>query len=438
MSSRLLHRLAFGGSGLLAFGCSYKIFMDLTDFSQIILPNPNKSRNDFLDTYAIRHQLAASSIAGSTINTAAYFAKKRAFPRQFIFIWAGVNALSLGLLFAGYINPEFMMRPRNHNALYMSTEEAKKLLKPSDTAVITQIGTQSPRAYPDAQIMRPHIVRVGEKADGTPVTIAYCALTGTGVVYETPNLPNGKEREFIPYIQLENNLVVLDKTTGHIGHQINGLDETKLIQKMGTCDYNKVGRRPSQERLKKLGVKPATEIASWRMSVGDFIDAFEDGQVFINDYREFPQLTKPVKTMYDALFNFVFDRAIGKHNVADELIFKTVDYKDKRLALKQRVWGCNVGDDYCAITEEFVKEGENGVRNFNLGGQPLVASYDAVYRSLGIWKRPNDGIIDANVDVYGRVNGRTENLERLNTVKAGLFWFVWQNFFPQTDVNPIK
>eukprot|EP01083_Nonionella_stella_P036075 98450_1 len=436
MSSILWHRLGFAGSGLVAFGCSYKIFMDLTDFSQIVLPNPNKSRNDFLDTYAIRHQLAAGSITGSTINTALYFAKRKAFPRPTIFIWAGVNIISLGLLFAGYVNPELMMRPRNHNALYMSTQEAKALLNPQDTAVVTQIEQQSPKAYPDAQIMRPHIVRVGEKADGTPVTIAYCALTGTGVVYETPNLPNGKEREFIPYIQFENNLVVLDKTTGHMGHQINGLDETKLIEKMGTCDYDTVGRRPSEERLRQLGVKPATEVASWRMSVGDFADAFADGEVFINDYREYPQLIKPVQTLYDGLFNFVFDRAISKHNVADELIFKTVDYKDKRLPLKQRVCGCNVGDDYCAVTEEFVKEGTNGVRNFSLGGQPLVASYDSMYHSLGIWKRPNDAVIDANVDVYGRIQGSTKKLERLNTVKAGLFWFVWQNFFHQTDVNP--
>merc|ERR1712154_329525 len=161
--------------------------------------------------------------------------------------------------------------------------------------------------------------------------------------------------------------------------------------------------------------------ASWRMSIGDFGKAYDDGQVFINDYREFPTLTKPVKSIYDGFFNFVFDRAISKHNVAPELIFKTVDYKDKRLALKQRVWGFNVGDAYCALTEEFVEGGMNGVRNFNLGGQPLVTSYDPTYHSLGIWKRPNE-------DIYGRIHGKNEKLERLNTVKAGLFWFVWQNF----------
>ena len=87
--------------------------------------------------------------------------------------------------------------------------------------------------------------------------------------------------------------------------------------------------------------------------------------------------------------------------------------------------------------KEFVEKGENGVRNFSLGGQPLVASWDANYHTLGIFKRPNEDIVNNNIDVYGKgENG--EQFERLNTVKAGLFWFVWQNFFPQTDVNPME
>ena len=37
--------------------------------------------------------------------------------------------------------------------------------------------------------------------------------------------------------------MILDKTTGHFGHQINGLDETRLLDAMGETNYDKVGKR---------------------------------------------------------------------------------------------------------------------------------------------------------------------------------------------------
>ena len=91
-----------------------------------------------------------------------------------------------------------MLRPRNHNALYVSTCQAAKLLKDSDTCIVTQLDDQEPVCYPDQQILRPHMVDVGTKSNGTPATICYCGLTGTGVVYETPPLPDGRAREFVP------------------------------------------------------------------------------------------------------------------------------------------------------------------------------------------------------------------------------------------------
>ena len=62
----------------------------------------------------------------------------------------------------------------------------------------------------------------------------YICITciGTGIVYETPDLPCGTPREFFPLAQLENNLVVMETTTAHIGHQISGIDETLLLKKI--------------------------------------------------------------------------------------------------------------------------------------------------------------------------------------------------------------
>lgn len=434
-SARLLfNRVAFVGSAGVALGASGILFRDLTDFSQWV---SKPSRNDVWKTYRNRHELMKATVAGIGVNTLSYWLRKpRPVPSPFI--WVGVNTISLGLLFMGYINNELMFRTRNKDAMFVTTCQAAKILKPTDTCIVTQLDSQDdPVCFADSQIMRPHIARVGEKKDGTPAAIAYCGLTGTGIVYETPDLPDGTPRDFMVLTQLENNLVVLDRATGHIGHQINGFDETKLLEAMGEEDYDKVGRRPATDELIRLGVGPAKEVSTWRMTVGNFTSSFPHGKVFINDYKEFPQLTRPVKTIYDKIVDLVFYITVNKYHFRSDTppVFPTVEHIDDRLATKTRVWGFNVGDDYVCVTEDFVKQGKNGTRNMTVGLTPLVASYDPVSESLGIWIRPNNKAITKPVDVDGKIQGE---LERLNTVKNGLFWFAWQNFFPQTDVNPTK
>ena len=103
--------------------------------------------------------------------------------------------------------------------------------------------------------------------------------------------------------------------------------------------------------------------------------------------------------------------------------------------IQVRVWGINVGDEYVAVSEEFVRAKN---RNFSVNGKPLVASWDPATESVGIFVRPSNMAIHKTVDVYGNVKGTNQRLDRLSTVKAGLFWFAWQNFFPNTQVNPTK
>ncbi len=169
------------------------------------------------------------------------------------------------------------------------------------------------------------------------------------------------------------------------------------------------------------------------------------GQVFINDYREFPTIDKkyrPVWRFYDWVIDTVFDRAIERHNTTNFMLFPTIKDVDKRLEPKQRVFGCNVGDDFAAFTEDFVKNQKNGVVNFALDGVPLVASWDVRFETLGIFKRKDNKSIANTVNVYGETTiGKSKDvvkLDRLETVKNGLFWFVWQEFFPHTKVNPTK
>ena len=220
------------------------------------------------------------------------------------------------------------------------------------------------------------------------------------------------------------------------------MDETRLLEALGEDNYDKVGTRLPMAKLEELGVLPAAEVPSWRMTLGNFRKAYPHGKVFINDYREFPELKRPIRSLYDKIIDTTFDRAIFKHNTSNFMLFPTIQNVDPRLDAKQRVFGFNVRDEFACLTEEYVAEGKNGVRNFELEGVPLVASWDPKHETLGIFKRPSKKPIYKNVDVYGIVNdGNKKNptqLDRLETVKAGLFWFVWQEFFPQTQVNPGK
>ena len=89
-------------------------------------------------------------------------------------------------------------------------------------------------------------------------------------------------------------------------------------------------------------------------------------------------------------------------------VFPTLGKIDPRLPPKEQIWGFNVDDDYVAITESFVREAPKGVRNLEVGGEPIVASYDAEAVSLGILRRPSAKRIKNTVDVHGRIGGKDE------------------------------
>lgn len=192
MSVQVLRRAAFAVTGSSALITSGLIFRDLSDFSQFLY---KPRRSPLMNTYLRRHEICVASVASTVANTAVYFSNPRAIgvPRMG---WAVINAASLGMLFAGYVNPELMMRARNRNALYVSTCQASKILNPNELVVVTRYGTdEEPKAYPDSQIMRPHVARVGVDEEGVPASVAFCALTGAGIVYRTPPLPNLATKE---------------------------------------------------------------------------------------------------------------------------------------------------------------------------------------------------------------------------------------------------
>uniref|UniRef100_A0A0G4HAA7 DUF3179 domain-containing protein n=1 Tax=Chromera velia CCMP2878 TaxID=1169474 RepID=A0A0G4HAA7_9ALVE len=439
ISHKVINRVLFGVTGVTAAGASAWLFRDLADLSQWVVKT---DRSEVFSTFHHRHEIAATWLASSAANTAVFF-RTRCVSLP---VWAVLNLGSFAMFFSGYVNPEIMMRPRNKNAVYVPAEQALELLDKEETVIVTQVGDAQPRAFPDSQVLRPHAVRAGATASGVPVTMTYCGLTNLGIAYETPNHEDGSQLELVPLTQLENNLVLMDKSSGHVGQQINGIDEDCLRKKLGTSSYRETARRMTDEDLAALSHTALKEVPTWRMSLGAFANTYPGGEVFINDYKMFKSILKaPVRSLYDSIIDFIFETAIRFQSSNPQPVFPTIENPDTRLPPKEKVWAFNVGDDYVAVTEDFVRRGTDGVRYLTVGGVRVVASWDGDAESLGVWKLPPGWTrVCGPVDVHGRIAGQREtdegglSLERVETVKAGAYWVVWSNFFPQTRVNPLQ
>ena len=362
--------------------------------------------------------------------------------------WGLANSVSAILLYSGYVNPEIMMRPRNTDAVFVPSSEVLKYLKRNETVIVTK-GLEDGKviAFPDTQVLRPHVVRLpGRKADGSQRTMTYCGLTNLGMVFDIAKHSDGKDVELAPMTQLENNLVLMDKVTGHLGQQINGVDEVALLKKMGGEDFQLTKRGPSQDELKTLKMKPSEmgiEVATWRMSLWDFIRTYPENGEVLNDYKMFKDIKKPIKTMYNTIMDTIFETSIHFQATNPAPVFPTLKNIDKRLPSKELVWSFNVGDDYAALTVTFVRNSKNGTKNLEVGGESIVASWDPNSSSLGIFKNPTGKAIQGPVNIHGHVvvednskEGDVIQLERLNTVKSGAFWCVISTFFPDVRVNP--
>ena len=121
--------------------------------------------------------------------------------------------------------------------LNVPSSDALNLLKREETVIVTKMDNGNYKAFPDSQVLRPHVARVGKTDDNKQVVMTYCGLTNLGIAFEIDARPDGKDVELVPLTQLENNLVLMDKSSGHIGQQINGIDETAMLEMMGGKTY---------------------------------------------------------------------------------------------------------------------------------------------------------------------------------------------------------
>ena len=381
-------------------------FRDLSDFSQFYL----KTTRD-LTMWSWYNRLA---LLGVSLVFLGFAWVLRSVTPDLASIWVlvGVSVVCAFLLFSGYVNPWIMMRARQDSGRIVSIAEARAHVKPDESVIVIDVNGHV-RAHPDHQVVRPHVAG-GKPIGGEDVVLTYCGLTNLGVAV-SPQL-DGQRMELRPITQLHNNLVLADRVSGEPIQQL--WMQTESDRNSGT------GRA-------------LREWPTFRMPFSKYEEAYPDGEVFLNDYRTKDTrqsfFRNPFLAVYDLVFDFAFDNTIKGQETEDEPFFPTVEYNDQRLAAKEKVWAFNVGDDYVAYSEDFVREQGEPI-NIKVGGQDIVVAYDEDHQSMGIFKNTTGAPVKA-VDHYGVSAEGT--LPRVETVKAGAYWIVWSHFYPNTDVNRV-
>ena len=390
----LLHWLSLGAAAFLSF----RLFRDLADLSQWIVQTP---RDKTMWTFYHRHQLAVATggcwlIAFGTLGLGGAGVG--------IVFWI-ITVLAALAFYSGYINPHIMMRSQQHNARYYSIEEAKNQLTP-DTSLIVMEAHGEARGHPDDHILRPHVAGTQDGLAGEDVVMTYCGLTNMGIAYK-PEI-DGAKLDLGVMTQLENNLVLWDKKTGEPIQQFWGTKESE---------------GPQGARM--------PEWPSFRMPLWAFEKIYPQGRVFLNPIPSFSE--NPFLAVYDRLMHMIFTHGIADQATKEEPTFPTIRRFDDRLPNKAKIYGANVGEDYVAYTADFIHQ-QGGLLNVEIGGRNIVVTYHKDVDSVGMYYN-DTGETVSSVD-FGGGSDRGK-LPRVETMKAEAYWVVWQNFFPQTDVNRV-
>lgn len=397
------------GLGLaIALYHAFIIFIELGDFGQWVL---RSTRSKTMRAWHKRKSLSRNTLLALAASWGLWFALSSPITVVMMLV---VSALILGMYFTGAINPDIMMRARQENAVFVNPEQAQHYYRDDESVLVYEYDGQA-RAHSDKQLVRPHIV--GDQAEGPAnVVMTYCGLTNLGMAM-IPEI-DGQALSLRPVLQLENNLVMADANSDQPIQQLWGRKE---------CDVN-------------AGIDNAMQqVATFRMPFAKFKQAYPNGLVFVNDYQVKGMRTSfwknPLLFVYDRAIELIFGLAIDAQHKFDKPVFPTIKHVDDRLPNKRLVWAFNIGEHYMAYTEEFVIS-QGGLINLVVDGKDIVVSYNQEMESLGVFYNHTSQAVK-QLDFLGYLeNG--DRLERVETLKAGIFWVVWANFFPQTELNVSK
>ncbi len=406
----------FWGFMLIAQICAFILFKDLADISQWWVQS---TREFTMGVWYLRWPLALITLAALTGSLLLWRSNKQIINKPLLSLLVFVCLFNW---YSGFLNTKLMFRPKlGDDAMFVSVKEAPKYMQEmlhasydkdrfnnvDEINVMVLETDQGARAYTDYYMLQPHVADAGT-INGEEVVMTYCGLTNMGIAYSP--VIGDQPLNLRAMTQLRNNLVMVDSNTGE-----------PIQQFWGTL-----------ERDGENG--PAMkQWATIRMPFGSFRQLYPDGKVFINGIRQQSENTL-VRAFDTAIRDGMMVHAVRTLQwQSDEPAFPTIKEFDNRLPRKQLVYGINIGNDYVAYTKQFIRDHGN-LLNVQIGNRPVVIYYDEVYDSVAAYY--NDGGHDVStVDLFGQSD--QGKLERVETMKNAVFWFIWFDFHKNTDVNRV-
>lgn len=401
---------------LLAEFGAFIIFKDLADISQWVVQS---SREVTMFVWYNRNIIAGLAIGALLISMVIWFKDRNLCSKPLLGFLLFLFFFSF---YSGMINPKLMFRPQQHTVKLVPVEEAPQYMKRSldkahfgpksyatvdDIEVLVLETDHGAYAYSDYYLLQPHVVK-GDTINGEEVIMTYCGLSNLGIAYSP--VIGGKKLELTIMTQLKNNMVLYDKNSGHPIQQILGWQE----------------RVPEQGKMK--------EWPTVRMPFRSFKFLYPDGMVYINEIPDFSD--NPVLAVWDRLVRHkMMLWGVGLNwEENDKPAFPTIEFKDTRLPMKELVYTISVNDDHVAYSRNFIKQQGNNI-NTIIGGVPIVINYDSQLDIVTAFFKNNEAPVK-KVDAFG-FTGEGIQLRRVNTLKSKLFWFIFAEFYPDTDVNRV-
>ena len=378
---------------IVALAIGFLYFRDLGDLSQMLISVKRKNMIRFI---RYEYQLLAAGFTAMLLMTIAHFGFEAG--PDWLF-WAAFSILLILYLFP-WVWVHLGLRNQQKTARYYSFDEARAVLAPGAPVVVIENNGVA-RAHPDSQLMHPHLAGNVEGLGGEDVIMTYCAMANLGLGY-IPQI-EGQACALEVLAQHGNNLILRDNNTNAPIQQIYG--------------------RPETEQVGESSMQPWP---TFRMTFRSFQKAYPDGSVFLN----LPS-SNPLLRLLDLVTGVMFGAGIARQHTEARPIMENMTRHDDRLPTKTYVWGVDIGDDAACFTQDFLVEQGNLV-NTGIGGRDIVFAWDPVFESLGAWYN-DSGVPVGRIDFFGVSDqGKLVRVERL---KAGLFWHVWSEFYPQTAIN---
>ena len=389
----MIANLTFWISLALSLGIGFLYFRDLGDVTQMLVRVKRENMIRF-----IRHEyrLIAVGLTTAVIWILLHVTMDTG-PA-----WLFWSALALTALLYGFpwVWVHLGLRHQIDSARFFPIEEAKAYVAPASQVLVMEHNGVA-RAHPDHELMRPHLAGNAEGLNGENVVMTYCALANLGVGY-TPEIA-GQPLELEVLAQHGNNLILRDNVSGQPIQHIHGRLEDSTDSTPGMKPY-----------------------PTFRMTFRAFQKAYPDGEVFLNK-----PATNPLLRLLDLITETAFSGGIARQHRQEAPVMDNMTRSDNRLANKTYVWGINIGNDAVCYTEDFLIDRDNLI-NVTIGSTAIVVARDPGYESIGAWYNTS-GTPVQEISFFGASD--QGQLARVETLKPGMFWHVWAEFFPHTDIN---